>query len=73
MNGKAHSFVFCNWLVMSSMEKMIRRIFLEAGLSNLQKNQEIMLKSIRRRYLHGILGVKKLLLFFIFNNFLLYS
>ena len=24
MNGKAHNFVFCNWLVMSSKEKMIR-------------------------------------------------
>ena len=31
---KAHNFVFCNWLVMSSKEKMIRRIFFEAGFSN---------------------------------------
>ena len=35
--GKAHNIVFCNWLVMSSKEKMIMRIFMEVGLSNVQR------------------------------------
>ena len=41
MNGKAHNVVFCNWLVMSSKEKMIRMVIFEVGLSNVKKkNQE---------------------------------
>ena len=53
MNGKAHNFVYWNWLMMSSRAKRIRRIFLEAGLSSVQINQEKKLK-IHKAYWYGI-------------------
>ena len=33
MNGKAHNFVYWNWLMMSSRAKMIRMIFWRRGLA----------------------------------------
>ena len=40
MNGKAHNFVFCNWLMMSSPDKMIGRIFWRRSLAmSTTKNQ----------------------------------
>ena len=46
MNGEALKFVYWNWLMMSTRAKLIRRIFfLEAGLSNLQMNQEKMFEN----------------------------
>ena len=47
LNGKAHNFVFCIWLVMSSKKNMIRKIFFfVAGLSNVQKIRGKILKNI---------------------------
>ena len=52
MNGKAHNFVFCNWLMMSSPENLIRMI-LEAGLSSVpQKNLDFFI-FMYKAYLYG--------------------
>ena len=51
--ARAHNFVFCNWLVMSPPEKVIR-IILEAGLlKQCPKNQETNVLRIYEAYLYG--------------------
>ena len=49
---KVHNFVFCNWLVMSSKEKMIRRIFWRRGLA-MSKKSGIKKIYIYEAYLYG--------------------